>query len=137
MQNVFGSNGKGAIVAASDLGEAFDFINWFAPEHLMIICDKETEVHALTRISHAGEILIGPFTPFSAANYGIGITAVLPTNHFARAFSCVTSKDMVKYSTIGKLSKEALQEIYPIIKEMGNYEQLPCHVKAADIRLFE
>jgi histidinol dehydrogenase len=32
---------------------------------------------------------------------------------------------------------DALQEIYPIIKEMGNYEQLPCHVKAADIRLLE
>lgn len=137
LQNVFGSYGKGAIVVASDMEEAFDFINWFAPEHLMIVCNTETEYRALNRINHAGEILIGQHTPFSAANYGIGITAVLPTNHFARAFSGVTSKDMVKYSTIGRLSKEALQEIYPIIKEMGNYEQLPGHVKAADIRLFE
>ncbi|WP_339158570.1 histidinol dehydrogenase [Paenibacillus sp. FSL W8-0186] len=137
LNNVFGSNGKGAIVVASEIDEAFDFINWFAPEHLMIVCDKETENRALTSINNAGEILIGEYTPFSAANYGIGITAVLPTNHFARAFSGVTSKDMVKYSTIGRLSKDALQEIYPIIKEMGNYEQLPCHVKAADIRLLE
>lgn len=137
LQNVFGSNGKGAIVVASNMDKAFNFINWFAPEHLMIVCNKETENRALTSINHAGEILIGEFTPFSAANYGIGITAVLPTNHFARAFSGVTSKDMVKYSTIGRLSKDALQEIYPIIKEMGNYEQLPCHVKAADIRLLD
>ncbi|MGE6666907.1 histidinol dehydrogenase [Paenibacillus xylanexedens] len=136
LQNVFGSTGKGAIVVASNMDEAFDFINWFAPEHLMIVCDKETENRALTSINNAGEILIGEYTPFSAANYGIGITAVLPTNHFARAFSGITSKDMVKYSTIGRLSKDALQEIYPIIKEMGNYEQLPCHVKVADIRLF-
>ncbi|MBB6022190.1 histidinol dehydrogenase [Paenibacillus sp. JGP012] len=135
--NVFGSNGKGAIVIASNIEEAFEFVNWFAPEHLMIVCDKETENLALTRINNAGEILIGEYTPFSAANYGIGITAVLPTNHFARAFSGVTSKDMVKYSTIGRLSKDALQDIYPIIKEMGNYEQLPCHVKAADVRLLE
>ncbi|MCU6708119.1 histidinol dehydrogenase [Paenibacillus sp. J5C_2022] len=137
LHNVFGSNGKGAIVVASNIDEAFDFINWFAPEHLMIVCDKETEKRALTSIDNAGEILIGEYTPFSAANYGIGITAVLPTNHFARAFSGVTAKDMVKYSTIGRLSKDALQEIYQIIKEMGNYEQLPCHVKAADIRLLE
>lgn len=137
LQNVFGSKGKGAIVVASDIDDAFDFIDWFAPEHLMIVCDKETENRALTRINHAGEILIGEYTPFSAANYGIGITAVLPTNHFARAFSGVTSKDMVKYSTIGKLNKSALQELYPIIKEMGNYEKLPCHVKAADIRLLD
>lgn len=137
LQNVFGTNGKGAIVVAADTEEAFAFINWFAPEHLMIVCDKETEERTLSRINNAGEILIGEYTPFSAANYGIGITAVLPTNHFAKAFSGVTSKDMVKYSTIGRLSKEALQEIYPVIKEMGNYEQLPCHVKAADIRLVE
>ena len=134
LQSVFGK-GKGAIVVASDVETAFDFINWFAPEHLMIVCNKKIENFALTRIKNAGEILIGEYTPFSAANYGIGITAVLPTNHFARAFSGVTSKDMVKYSTIGRLSKDALQEIYPIIKELGNYEQLPCHVKAADIRL--
>ncbi|PZT56195.1 hypothetical protein DN757_07740 [Paenibacillus silvae] len=34
----------------------------------MIVCDKETENLALTRINHAGEILIGEYTPFSAAN---------------------------------------------------------------------
>ncbi|MBB3068424.1 histidinol dehydrogenase [Paenibacillus baekrokdamisoli] len=137
LQNVFGPNGKGAIIVASDVDKACDFINWFAPEHLMVVCEKDIENHVLKLINNAGEILIGEYTPFSAANYGIGITAVLPTNHFARAFSGITSKDMVKYSTIGKLSKEALQEIYPIIKEMGTYEQLPCHVKAADIRLFD
>jgi histidinol dehydrogenase len=135
LNHVFGANGKGAIIVAAGLDEAIAFINWFAPEHLMVVCDKETEARALNGITHAGEILVGEFTPFSAANYGIGITAVLPTNHFARAFSGVTAKDMVKYSTIGSLSKEALQEIYPIIKEMGSYEQLPGHVKAADIRL--
>ena len=137
LQHVFGMNGKGAIVVASDIGAACDFINWFASEHLMIVCDDEIERQVLARIKHAGEILIGDDTPFSAANYGIGITAVLPTNHFARAFSGVTSKDMVKYSTIGRLSKEALLEIYPVIKEIGSYEQLPCHVKAAEIRLGE
>ncbi|WP_242698160.1 histidinol dehydrogenase [Bacillus sp. SD088] len=77
------------------------------------------------------------YTPFSAANYGIGITAVLPTNHFARTFSGITAKDMVKYSTIGQLSRTGLREIYPLIKELGTCEQLPGHVKAAGIRLPE
>lgn len=135
LQNVFSPNGKGAIVVAADVDEACAFINGFAPEHLMVVCDKAAEDRVLTRIRHAGEVLIGKYTPFSAANYGIGITAVLPTNHFAKAFSGVTSKDMVKCSTIGRLSKEALQEIDPIIREMGGYEQLPGHVKAAEVRL--
>lgn len=137
LENVFGPQGKGAIVVASSVDTACEFINWFAPEHVMVVCDQDIEDRVLTQIHHAGEILIGEYTPFSAANYGIGITAVLPTNHFARAFSGITSKDMVKYSTIGRLNREALQEIYPIIKEMGTYEQLPGHVKAADIRFFD
>ncbi|GAA4841088.1 histidinol dehydrogenase [Paenibacillus vulneris] len=135
LRQVFGPEGKGAIIVAPDIGQACDFINAFAPEHLMIVCAEEQEKRVMELVRHAGEILIGGSTPFSAANYGIGITAVLPTNHFARSFSGVTSKDMVKVSTIGKLNREALRGLYPMIRELGAYEQLPCHVKAAEIRV--
>lgn len=77
LEAVFGPAGRGAIAVASDLGEACAFINDYAPEHLMIACEPETERQALERIRHAGEILLGDHTPFSAANYAIGITAVL------------------------------------------------------------
>ncbi|WP_080839709.1 histidinol dehydrogenase [Cohnella massiliensis] len=137
LRRVFGPEGKGAIVVAPDMRQACEFVDWFAPEHLMIVCDKDAERELVGRIRNAGEILIGDNTPFSAANYGIGITAVLPTNHYARIFSGITAKDMIKYSTIGKLSHDALREIYPVIKELGTYEQLPAHVKAAEIRLTE
>ncbi|WP_051620965.1 histidinol dehydrogenase [Paenibacillus sp. UNC451MF] len=137
LDQVFGPEGKGAIIVASDIEQACEFINGFAPEHLMIVCEEEQEKRVMELVRHAGEILIGGSTPFSAANYGIGITAVLPTNHFAKAFSGVTSRDMVKVSTIGRLSQEALQSLYPIIQEMGAYEQLPCHVRAAEVRVAE
>lgn len=135
LRHVFGPEGKGAIIAAADIEAACEWINGFAPEHLLIKCAIEREEQVLSRIRHAGEILIGEYTPFSAANYGIGITAVLPTNHFAKAFSGVTSRDMVKQSTIGRLNQAALADLYPIIKEMGDYEQLPCHVLAAAVKL--
>ena len=41
---------------------------------------------------------------------------------------------MVKYSTIGSLTNQALHGILPIIREFGQYEMLPCHIKAADAR---
>lgn len=135
LQHVFGPKGKGALIVTQDLQAACKAANELAPEHLMVVCRESDEQQVVEKITHAGEILIGRHTPFSAANYGIGITAVLPTNHFAKAFSGITCKDMVKTSTIGKLSQEALQGLFPIIKEMGEYEQLPAHVKAAEIRL--
>ncbi|GIP34488.1 histidinol dehydrogenase [Paenibacillus sp. J2TS4] len=135
LKRVFGPEGKGAIVVLPDMDSACQFINDFAPEHLMIVCEEKLTKYAMDKITNAGEILIGSFTPFSAANYGIGITAVLPTNGYAKAFSGITAKDMVKYSTIGQLNQAALRDIYPIIEQMGLYEQLPCHVKAANVRL--
>ena len=134
LQTVFGEKGKGAIIVTPSLEEACEWINGFAPEHLMIVCSERNTGLVLEQIRNAGEILIGESTPFSAANYAIGITAVLPTNQYAKSFSGITARDMVKYSTIGKLSKEALEQLYPIIQEMGAYEHLPAHVKAADIR---
>jgi histidinol dehydrogenase len=100
----------------------------------MIWCNSQNEEKVLKDIRNTGEILIGPYTTFSAANYLIGITAVLPTNGFARRFSGITCKDMLKFSSFAKLSKEAIQDLYPGIKAIGDYEGLPCHVKAAEIR---
>ncbi len=82
----------------------------------------------------AGEILIAHNTSFSAANYAIGITAVLPTNGFARAFSGITCRDMIKTSTIGGLSAEALGDLEETIRALGEEEGLPCHVDAAGTR---
>ncbi|MDF2717733.1 MAG: hisD, partial [Paenibacillus sp.] len=135
LHHVFGANGLGAIIAAPSIEAACDFVNEYAPEHVMVVCGEQAERSALELIHNAGEILIGPYTPFSAANYGIGITAVLPTNGYAKSFSGITSKEMIKTSTIGKLDKEALSGLLPIIKELGGYEQLPCHVRAAEVRL--
>jgi histidinol dehydrogenase len=85
-------------------------------------------------VHKAGEILIAHNTSFSAANYAIGITAVLPTNGFARAFSGITCRDMIKTSTIGGLSAEALGDLEETIRALGEEEGLPCHVDAAGTR---
>jgi len=133
--SVFGDKGFGAIVVTKDIKGACEVINEYAPEHLMIWCNPDNESAALEGIKNTGEILIGPFTTFSTANYMIGITAVLPTNGFAKRFSGVTCKDMVKFSSFGKLDRKAIEDMFPAIKAIGEYEGLPCHVKAAEVRV--
>jgi histidinol dehydrogenase len=128
---VFGEQGLGAVVVVPDMIHACRIINEFAPEHLMVACTEKIQEEVLARVKNAGEILLGHFTPFSAANYAIGITAVLPTNGFARSFSGITCKDMLKTSTIGGLSESALKELLETIEEIGLHEGLPCHVEAA------
>lgn len=131
LERVFGPDGMGAIAVVQDIQNAMRTVDEYAPEHLLIACKKETEGEVLSQVNNAGEILIGHNTSFSAANYAIGITAVLPTNGFARAFSGITCRDMIKTSTIGGLSAEALLDLEEIICALGEEEGLPCHVEAA------
>lgn len=131
LMRVFGADGMGAIAVVPDIDRACEIIDEYAPEHLMISCDETSREDILKKIKNAGEILLGHNTPFSAANYAIGITAVLPTNGFAKAFSGITCKDMIKTSTIGALSESALRELGSTIETLGEHEGLSCHVDTA------
>lgn len=131
LSKVFGKDGMGAIAVVPDIKEACKLINDFAPEHLMTACSEDIQDTVIFEVHNSGEILVGHNTPFSAANYAIGITAVLPTNGFAKAFSGITCKDMIKTTTIGSLSEDALKKLKETIDTLGAHEDLPCHVDAA------
>jgi histidinol dehydrogenase len=134
LEKVFGKDGTGTVVLVDTIDAAVELINKFAPEHMMIKAAALNEKYMLEKIINCGEILIGEYTPFSAANYAVGITAVLPTNGFAKNISGITCRDMIKATTIGKLDRNALLEIRDTIKSLGEYEGLPYHVKASEIR---
>ena len=77
-----------------DLEEAADVANLYAPEHLQIATADDEAV--LAQLEHAGEILLGQWTPFSAANYTLGVPASLPTGRYARVSSGITARAFVK-----------------------------------------
>lgn len=121
----------GGALVVGDLQEACAFANEYAPEHLQLVT-RDPEA-ALARLEHAGEILLGP-TPFSAANYVIGIPATLPTGRFARVSSGVTARTFVKTSSLGQLSHDALARLAPAILALAEHEGFPAHAAAIRIR---
>jgi len=126
---------RGMIVLVSSKREAAEFVNLYAPEHLQIALAKGESMRMLGKIRNAGEILIGQSTPFSAANYAMGITAVLPTGGSASAFSGVTARDYMKSSNIGALDRSALRGVCEIVSLLGEAEGLPAHVRACTRKL--
>jgi histidinol dehydrogenase len=135
LSRVFGPDGRGMLVVCSDFDAACALTTEFAPEHLSIVCRAELTAKALERVV-AGEVLLGSQTPFAAANYAIGITAVLPTNGAARALSGVTARDMLRTTTVGELDAKSLAALRPTIEALATYEGLPCHAGAANARHF-
>lgn len=121
----------GGALLVSGLEEACAFANEYAPEHLQVVTSDPEAV--LAQLEHAGEILLGP-TPFSAANYVLGIPATLPTGRFARVSSGVTARTFVKASSIGRVSPDALARLAPAILALAEHEGFPAHAEAIRAR---
>ena len=133
LRQVFGPTGRGMLVACPDFEAACELAARFAPEHLSVVCEPELRTSAISS-AVAGELLLGSYTPFAAANYAIGITAVLPTNGAARSLSGVTARDMLRTTTLGELDQVALASLAPTIGALARYEGLQCHAAAAEAR---
>jgi histidinol dehydrogenase len=113
--------------------EALDLVNAYAPEHL-IIC-LEDRANILSRITNAGSVFVGNYTPESAGDYASGTNHTLPTNGFARNFSGVNLDSFQKAITFQEISRTGLQGIGAAIEEMAEAEGLMAHKNAVSLRL--
>ncbi len=130
---VFQSNG--GVVLAENLNQAVEFINGFAPEHLQILTRNPHEM--LEKIRYAGEVLLGPFTPGTLANYSIGPNAILPTSGFARTASALSVRDFTRRMSYSMVSEEGFKSLAPKTLTLAQYEGFAAHASALLHRLKE
>ncbi|MCS6974264.1 MAG: histidinol dehydrogenase [Cyclobacteriaceae bacterium] len=121
-----------AIIFSRD-EDALDFINSYAPEHL-IINTRHAESKA-GRIRNAGSVFVGPYSPEAAGDYASGTNHTLPTNGFARTFGGVSTESFIKYITFQQITREGIQNLGPAVMEMAQAEHLEGHARAIAIRL--
>ncbi|MFM8644966.1 MAG: histidinol dehydrogenase, partial [Actinomycetota bacterium] len=89
-----GTNGGAGRVGT--LADACDVVNAFAPEHLQLALSTPRADEVAACITNAGEVLVGQHTPFSAANFVLGVPASLPTSGFAAVSSGITAAAVLK-----------------------------------------
>ena len=118
----------GGIVLTPSVEESYRFVNDYAPEHLEIL-STDPFAH-LGHITEAAEILLGPHTPVSIANFGLGPNAVLPTSRWARSFGPLSVMDFVKRSSIGYVTASAYPEFAKAAWTLARYEGFSSHEHA-------
>jgi histidinol dehydrogenase len=121
---------NGGCVIVDDLAAAADVANAFAPEHLQVAVAADREDDLVALLVHAGEILIGQDTPFSAANFLIGCPASLPTNGFARVSSGITVEAFLKRTAVARADRSALRRLAPSVVALADVEGFPAHAAA-------
>lgn len=128
-----GALANSSAVVLHDRKEALDFINAYAPEHLILALNDAEEMGE--DIINAGSVFLGNYTPESVGDYASGTNHTLPTNGFARSYSGVSLDSFVKKITFQKLSREGLRLLGPAVETMAEAEELIAHKNAVSIRL--
>lgn len=120
-------------VFVKNIEDAIDLVNEYAAEHLIISCEQDEWI--AEKITNAGSVFLGNYSPESVGDYASGTNHTLPTNGFARAYSGVSLDSFVKKITYQRLTKEGLTAIAPTVIAMSAAEGLDAHKKAVTIRL--
>ncbi|TFL05848.1 histidine biosynthesis trifunctional-protein [Pterulicium gracile] len=124
---------KSIIVKASNLQEALDFSNDYAPEHLIL--HLRDAPAAVADVQNAGSVFVGAFTPESCGDYASGTNHTLPTNGYARQFSGVNTQSFQKHITSQQITEAGLKELGPIVATLADCEGLSAHANAVRVRL--
>jgi histidinol dehydrogenase len=112
---------------------AIDFINEYAPEHLIINTANAEAV--AERVTNAGSVFIGNFSPEAVGDYASGTNHTLPTNGYARAYAGVSLESFLKYITFQQLSETGIKNVGPFVEQLAEAEALVGHQRAVTVRL--
>jgi histidinol dehydrogenase len=123
----------GFIITCKDMSEAIELANAFASEHIEIMARNPREI--AERITSAGLILVGSYSPVALSDYASGTNHVLPTSGFGHAFSGLSALDFTRRVSVVEGSKDGLQGIRDCVKVMTESENLPNHYEAVEARL--
>ncbi len=123
----------GAVITVRDLDEAAALSNRIAPEHLELCVDDADALSA--KITHAGAIFLGQWTPEAIGDYIGGPNHVLPTARSARFSSGLSVMDFVKRTTLTRMTPEALRAIGPAAERLATSESLQAHGLSVRARL--
>ena len=124
------NNGK--IIVADNILDVIEVSNEIAPEHLELMCDNPFDY--LDKITNAGSIFMGRYTPEALGDYFAGPNHTLPTSGTARFSSPLSVDDFVKKSQYTYYTKQALEKVYSDVAFFAEKEGLTAHARSATVR---
>jgi histidinol dehydrogenase len=122
----------GAIVLAESIDEGIAAVDRIAPEHLEVLTADAEGVAG--RISSAGAIFIGPWSPVPVGDFYAGPNHVLPTGATARFASPLGVQDFMKRTSVVRYSRDRLARDRADIEAFARAEDFEAHARAIAIR---
>lgn len=121
------------MIVIPSVDRQIEFVNMYGPEHLIISMSDPWSI--AERITAAGSVFIGNYTPESAGDYASGTNHTLPTSAWARSMSGVNLDSFVRKITYQEITREGISALGSTIVTMAQAEGLDAHANAAIIRI--
>jgi len=123
---------QSAIVLVDHTNAALEFANFYATEHLELhTVDNQA---ALAKVTNAGAIFLGDYSPVSLGDYLAGSSHVLPTGQQAKFGSGLGVHSFLRPQQVIDYSATGLRQVAKLVDDFANAEGLPAHGRAITAR---
>ncbi|MGI6401673.1 MAG: histidinol dehydrogenase [Thermoguttaceae bacterium] len=122
----------GAVILVENQDDACYWTNLIAPEHLHISTRNAEEL--ADKISCAGAIFLGNYTPVALGDYAAGPSHVLPTSGSARFASGLTCNSFLRSSSLLSFTQEGLDRLADDVVRIATIEGLTAHRDSVEVR---
>jgi histidinol dehydrogenase len=123
---------QSAVVLVDDIASAITFSNAYATEHLEIhTADNQA---ALAKITNAGAIFMGDYSPVSLGDYMAGSNHVLPTGQQAKFGAGLGVLSFLRAQQVIDYDQDGLAAIASMVDDFAKSEGLPAHGEAITAR---
>ena len=124
---------NGWLVQIKDLDQGVDLVNQLAPEHCEIMTREPRKV--AKKITTAGALFLGGFSPTVLGDYVAGPSHTLPTGGAGASFSGLTVDQFQRRTSLVEYSATALRKSLSTVQTFARLEGLDAHGRSASIRL--
>ena len=122
----------GFSLVVRDIDEVVGFANRYAPEHLILACNRAGTL--IPQISNAGSVFIDPLSSVVFGDYASGTNHTLPTGGGANVAGGVTVESFMKPIFFQTVNGEGLASLSSAVKSLARAEGLEAHAQAVEIR---
>ena len=123
---------SGKIIVVESIDKAVEISNLIAPEHLEVCVDNPFDY--LDKITNAGSVFLGKYSPEPLGDYFAGPNHTLPTGGSARFSSALSVDDFIKKTQYMYYTETALGKVYKDIATFARAEGLSAHARAVEAR---
>lgn len=117
---------------SSDLAEAIDICNAFAPEHLSLVAENEDAW--LAKVRTAGAIYVGSLSAVAVGDFLAGPSHTLPTGGSGKSFSGLRADQFQRRVSIVRMDEDSVKKSLPVVETFARIEGLDAHGRSVSIR---